>query len=182
MASYYKIGKISKPHGVKGQMQSQLVFDDEDILDEQEVFFLLLGTGYVPYFVTEFRMTASDKAIIAFEEVTNPEKANKLRDVEFYVPLDAIPEELRENDWDQIIGYKCIDKRDGEIGIIEDILEAPSQLLLSIKHKGKEVLIPLVDAFVDTIDDKAKTLYTNLPEGLLEVYTSTDSNQPDDAD
>ena len=51
-----------------------------------------------------------------------------------------------------------------------------------LNSEKKEVLIPLVDAFVDTIDDKAKTLYTNLPEGLLEVYTSTDSNQPDDAD
>jgi 16S rRNA processing protein RimM len=39
-------------------------------------------------------------------------------------------------------------------------------------YLGKEVLIPISRAIVLRADGATKTLHTNLPDGLLEIYTT----------
>jgi 16S rRNA processing protein RimM len=43
-------------------------------------------------------------------------------------------------------------------------------------YKSKEVLIPLIDEIVPKVDKKEKIVFTQLPEGLLEVYLEDDAN------
>ena len=41
---------------------------------------------------------------------------------------------------------------------------------MSIPFRGKEVILPLVEDFVQRIDEKEKKLYYNAPEGLIDLY------------
>jgi 16S rRNA processing protein RimM len=45
--------------------------------------------------------------------------------------------------------------------------------------KGTEVLIPLHENILLKFDRQAAVLYTMLPDGLLEVYTKTETEEDD---
>ena len=51
--------------------------------------------------------------------------------------------------------------------------------MFEIRHRGKDILIPYRNEVVLNIDSKSKQINVNLPEGLLEVYFSSDSSDED---
>jgi len=56
------------------------------------------------------------------------------------------------------------------IGIITEVLEYPHQAVLSINFRNKEILIPITDEIIVNVDRDKKHLYTNTPEGLIDLY------------
>ena len=68
------------------------------------------------------------------------------------------------------IGFRVLDTKIGDLGMIEDVIQTGSQWLAQIRVQGKEALIPLVEQTMVKTDLKKKILYTRLPDGLLEVY------------
>ncbi|MEM9720572.1 MAG: 16S rRNA processing protein RimM, partial [Bacteroidota bacterium] len=58
----------------------------------------------------------------------------------------------------------------GELGKVDDVVEAGHQDLIVMHYKHKEVLIPIVDAVLLKVDKTQKQVYTTLPKGLLETY------------
>jgi 16S rRNA processing protein RimM len=69
----------------------------------------------------------------------------------------------------QLIGYTIIDRIKGEIGIIEAIEDTTENILFVISYKNTELLIPVVEKFIEKIDDRRKAIITQLPVGLLEL-------------
>lgn len=59
-----------------------------------------------------------------------------------------------------------------EIGEIVEVIEQPLQVLCKIIYHGNEALIPIHEESLEKIDKKKKQVYVNLPDGLLEIYTS----------
>jgi len=70
---------------------------------------------------------------------------------------------------DDFTGFALFDKVLGPIGIVEGIEEYPNQLLIKTRYLGTEVLIPAVEAFITEIDEAKRTIYLQLPEGLLDI-------------
>ncbi|MBR2587830.1 MAG: 16S rRNA processing protein RimM [Bacilli bacterium] len=54
---------------------------------------------------------------------------------------------------------------DKYIGILDDIIQNPSQELFVIKNEGKRYLIPYVDEFIEKIDDD---IHLKLIKGLID--------------
>ena len=67
------------------------------------------------------------------------------------------------------ISYEIISERDGAIGVIEEVIEMPQQIMGIVNYQGKEVLIPLNDQFITGVDEEKKILEMELPEGLLDL-------------
>jgi 16S rRNA processing protein RimM len=70
----------------------------------------------------------------------------------------------------EIINFSVIDKKEGKIGIVEQVIDLPSNPLLQIIDGEKEVLVPLIPGLVTHVNRKEKILEINTPEGLLELY------------
>ncbi|RYD89602.1 MAG: hypothetical protein EOP50_17300 [Sphingobacteriales bacterium] len=112
-------------------------------------------------------------------------RAGESRRCSRHDPATRSPSALPELEQDQfyfheIIGYKVHDAEAGELGTVREIFAMPTQDLIAMDYNGTEVLIPIMDDIVEKADKETKTLYVNLPEGLLEVYTNPGA--PDDAD
>ena len=67
------------------------------------------------------------------------------------------------------VNFEIHDKILGKIGIIEEIIEYPQQEMAAIKFQEKEVLIPLNEQLILTIDAENKVIEMDLPDGLLEL-------------
>jgi 16S rRNA processing protein RimM len=48
----------------------------------------------------------------------------------------------------------------------------PQQTMASMVYQNKEVLFPINDQFVKSIDQAAKKILVELPDGLLAIYLS----------
>jgi 16S rRNA processing protein RimM len=163
-----QVGYFSKTHGVKGHL---ILKADRDFnTDDLKAIFIETATGKAPYFISELK-ESNNGLIIALEEVNAVEKAKTLLNKAVFIDALLLGEETGSPDW---TGFELIDKKFGTLGNINGISDNGHQVLLSIEYKGKEVILPLVDDFIEKIDEAGKKIFFNAPEGLINVYLEED--------
>ena len=167
---YFYLGKILKPHGFQGRVSVFLDTDDPDNYMETKVIYLDINGAPVPYFVDEIKIF-NNKATILFQDITTEEQAEKLLKKDMYLPLDELPK-LSGNKfyYHEIVGMAIIDEKNESIGVVSEVLEYSSQAIIQTFVQGKEVLIPISDEIIKTVDRQNQRLHIQLPEGLLEIY------------
>ncbi len=165
----FKIGKLIKPHGIKGEISFAF---DNDIFDRVNSDYLICKIDgiLVPFFVEEYRFKGSETALITFEDINTEEKAKKMSGVEVYFPRKYYEEDSEHIDysWNFFIGFSVVDKTAGNIGIIEEVDDKTLNTLFLIKNGEEDIIIPATEDFIEEVDPSKKILYVNLPEGLLE--------------
>ena len=81
----YKIGKIGKPHGVKGELT---LFFDDDVFDrvDADYLVLLIDGILVPFYMEEWRFKSGETALVKFEDIDTKEEASEIVGSEVYFP------------------------------------------------------------------------------------------------
>lgn len=180
----YLLGKLTKTHGLKGELAIWLDVDYPEDYEELDSVLLEIKGQLVPHFIEEIQIRAN-KSIIKFEDIDTIEEAQKLVNCDIYLPEDNLPE-LEDEDqfyYHEIIDFDVIDEEKGKLGKVLAVYTSDRQDLISMQYEGKEILIPIDDDIVKTVNREKKELYTHLPNGLLEVYLEENTSQePDDAD
>ncbi|MFD2520653.1 ribosome maturation factor RimM [Emticicia soli] len=180
----YLLGKITKTHGLKGELAIWLDVDYPEDYEELDSVLLEVKGQLVPHFVEEIQIRPN-KSIIKFEDIDTIEEAQKLVNCDIYLPDDNLPE-LEDDDqfyYHEIIDFDVIDEEKGKLGKVLAVYTSERQDLIAMQYEGKEILIPIDDDIVKTVNREKKELYTHLPNGLLEVYLEENTSQePDDAD
>ena len=177
----YQLGYIVRTHGVKGQVIAFFDVDYPEDYEELESVFLLINGRLVPFFIDAIDHQPNGRIILKFEDVNSIVEAEKLKNVQLYLPLDALPE-LEEDQFyfHEVIGYTVIDEQLGELGTIKEIYEMPYQDLMAMEYQGVEVLIPVQDELVLRADKETQKLFVNLPEGLVDLYLNPTAPDPDE--
>ena len=169
----FYLGKVVRPYGYKGNLAILLDVDSpEDYKELESVFLATTGSQeLIPFFIDQIQILHKGQARIKFDSVNTEEEAKRLSKSELYLPLDFLPELTGTKFYyHEIIGFDVIDSEKGNIGTVTSIMEA-SQELLEIKHPtNKEILIPITDAILKSIDRKNKTISISAPKGLIEMY------------
>lgn len=167
----YKIGKIGKPHGVKGELT---LFFDDDVFDRVEAEYLVLNIDgiLVPFYMDEWRFKTGETALIKFCDINTKEEASELTGCEVFFPKHLSDRGEDELTWDEIKGFSIIDENNGDsyIGRVTDIDTATVNTLLEVETKaGNTVLIPANENIIVEVDSKEKLIKVNLPEGLIDL-------------
>jgi 16S rRNA processing protein RimM len=172
----FNLGYISKTVGNKGELL--LIFDVDNVKPYQklESVFVEINKQLVPFFISAIELRGNG-AKVSFEGVDNTSKAEELTRTSLYLPLSFLPPlKGKKFYFHEVLGFKAIDKNFGEIGIIENVLDYPTQALFQIKKENLEILIPVKDDFIESIDRPAKTIHLNAPEGLIDIYLNPQKN------
>ena len=159
-----EIGYFSKTHGIKGHLI--LKSDSEFYFEEVKAFFIDTAGSKAPYFVSE-TTEGNYGLIILFEDINSIEKAKPLLGKKVFISSEFLAEESVNEDW---VGYELIDAGLGSLGTILEVNYTGHQLLVNINYKGKEIILPMVDDFIENIDDVAKKIFFKSPEGLIDIY------------
>jgi 16S rRNA processing protein RimM len=177
----FELGYVEKSHGLKGEVIVVLDVDYPEDYEDMESVFLDIKGKLVPFFVEQIQVRGG-KAIIKFEDIDTLPKAQALKGALLYLPLSEL-DELEEDQFyfHEITGFTIEDDKLGTLGIVTNIYELPMQEVVAMDYKGKEVLFPLNDEVVTKVDRQNQTIYTSLPDGLLDVYLD-DTAIPDDQD
>ncbi len=167
MANPIHIGKLGKPHGLKGEIHVIPTNDRYlDFLDDG-VYVLVRG---LPYRISSVRNAGG--IIVGFEGLPDRTAVESLRGLpialNYSEELALITEEDPFEEW---MGFIIEDQHTQiKYGPIIDIIELPTQLTAVIEQNGKEILIPLHEDLILGMDMDKRIIQMNLPEGLVELY------------
>ncbi len=161
------IGKIVKPHGIEGGMKIVLKdsFGGLD-LNQQFVFVNFEGLP-VPFWVTTFLSNGFQQVFI--ERIDTKEAAIPFAGKEVFVEGKIISSTTSQSSnpytW---VGYHLLDLTSNQKGKIIKIEEYPQQLMATVHIIGdEEILIPLHEDFLVSVDDLSTLITVKLPEGLF---------------
>lgn len=166
------IGFTKKPFGVKGELK--LAVDEKywTSLAAAKVVFLEIQGRQVPYFVETVRLESN--VYIKFDEVDAKETASKLSSKKLFMRAGEVKEDYIETDqlvYGKCEGFTIIDQVVGTVGVILRVEEFPQQEMAMLEYNGNEIMIPLNDQLIQSIDVEQKELQMTLPEGLLELFS-----------
>ena len=163
-------GKVTKTHGLKGEITIKLDVANPEDFAELRYVLVEEKQGLIPYFI-ENQKISGDKMFVQLQDVKTMEQAVVFLGKGVFLPNELLPE-LDDDDFyfKEIIGFTLIDEQKGEVGVISDVLEYPTQAVIQVMKDGKEILIPVHDDILQNVNKKAKTLTVNAPEGLIDMY------------
>lgn len=161
----YKIGRLGKAHGVKGEVSFQF---DDDVFDRTDADYLILDIDgiLVPFFMEEYRFRSDALALVKFCDVDTQERASELTGSNVYFRALAEDEEGMPS-LASLIGFDLVEAKDGiRVGTIATIDDSTANLLFELED-GR--LIPASDDLITDINIKERTIKMEIPEGLLEI-------------
>ena len=170
LENYFEIGRIIKPHGLKGALNIQFDVDDPAEYSEMESVLVENDSDLIPFFISTLQINGN-KGIIKLEEINAIDEANELKKCRLFLPIETLPK-LNDDQfyYHDVIGYTITDKIAGKLGAIKNIFTGGNQDLIEMSYKGKDILIPIADDIVGKADHQQKQLFVDLPDGLLDIY------------
>ncbi len=170
--SCYQLGYVIKAHGLKGDISIFIDADEPQAYRNLESVLILQDSQLVPFFISKIKLLGQ-KAILSLEDSHDIESAQLLKGAALYLPLTALPKLADDQFYfHEIIGFIVQDKNLGVIGPVTTVYDAGPQDLLAIEHQHKEVLLPINDETVISVNKDKKQIFVNMPNGLLDIYLS----------
>ncbi len=170
--AYYSdilLGRITKISGYEGAVAVKLERTFTENIPRLESVFLEIDGKPVPFFISEYEYSGADILKLKFEGYESIEKVSGF--IGCRVLLTTVPEKNNFGD-DSVsfTGYTVISVDSTLIGTISDLLKNPGQWLLVVKsEENREILIPLHEDFIVSIDHEKKILVMDIPDGLKDL-------------
>ena len=167
----FYLGKIVKKYSFKGEIIAKLDTDQPDIYENLDALFIDVSNRLIPYFVEKSQLHKSNLLRLKLEDVSSESDADALLKKDLYLPLALLPK-LEGNTFyfHEIIGFQVIDENFGPVGHITGVNDSTTQALFEIDHNGKEVLVPINDDIINSLDRTVKTVLVKTPPGLIDLY------------
>lgn len=162
----YKIGRLGKAHGIKGEVSFQF---DDDIFDRADADYLVLEIDgiLVPFFMEEYRFRNDTVCLVKFCDVDSQQRASELTGCEVYFPRALAEEADDERSLASLVGFDIVSASEGKvIGQIAAIDDSTINLLFELEDG---TLIPASDELIENIDAEKQRITMNIPEGLLDI-------------
>ena len=178
----YKIGRIGKPHGIKGELTMMV---EDDVFDrvEGDYLILLIDGILVPFFSEDYRFRSEQSALVKFCDIDTQERASELTGCDVFFPRSLSDSDDTDTlTWQEAIGYQVADDNSGKtLGTISYIDTSTANTLIELDNG---MLIPAAYEIIKDINTEQRLITMSLPEGLMEIWQqdNTNDDQRDDMD
>lgn len=166
----YKIGRIGKAHGVKGEVTIQLT---DDVFDRVDADYLVLDIDgiLVPFFIEEYRFRTDTLVLMKFDGIETQEQARELTGCDVFFPHALSDADSTDISLAQLPSMTLVDAATGkEVGTILSIDDSTMNVLFEVEAAdGTELLIPAAEDLIKEVDIEQKRVIMRVPEGLLEI-------------
>ena len=162
----YKIGRLGKAHGVKGEVSFQF---DDDIFDRVDADYLVLDIDgiLVPFFMEEYRFRSDSVCLVKFCNVDTQQRAQELTGCDVFFPRALAEEGDEMPSLSMLVGFKIVNNANGKtVGRIAAIDDSTANILFEMEDG---MLIPANDDLIEVIDAEQQQIKMNIPQGLLDI-------------
>ncbi|MCR5147338.1 MAG: ribosome maturation factor RimM [Eubacterium sp.] len=173
----FRIGVITKTHGIKGEVTVFPTTDDSERFNYLENCYIKTKNEYKPVTVTDNKFF-KNTVILKFDGIDSIEEAEKYIKCELYVDReDAVSLEEGEVYLADMIGMEVVLEDRSSLGTLKDYMETPAQLIFVVElseevkknhgDKISEIMIPDVPEFIKEVDVETGRMTVKLLKGML---------------
>ncbi|NPD91084.1 ribosome maturation factor RimM [Xylanibacter muris] len=164
--SVYKIGRLGKPHGIKGEISMQF---QDDVFDRTESEYLILKIDgiLVPFFMEEYRFRNDESVLMKFCDIDTQERAAQLTGCEVFFPRHLSDSTEKGMTWAETVGFALKDSTsDKVIGHIISVDDTTINILLELDNG---ILVPAAEELITAVDSENREITMTVPEGLADL-------------
>lgn len=175
-ADYVLIGKVTKAHGIKGELKMVAFSGELQSITQHNKLLLVSRQGKMsPLFDVVRARTGNKEAIVQLKGVTDRNSAEELCGLGILVSKDALPKLQGDEFYLHELEGLQVKTEDGAIlGKIDSFFYNGVQDILVINKGKDEILIPLIPGMITEQDENSLTIAP--PPGLL-TLNSGESKQ-----
>lgn len=165
-----QIARVLKSNGTEGEILIGFREISPEDLNQTEPVFITFDGLPVPFFIESFSRKGTNRALAHLTGVKNLQDAEELVGKDIFVKPDVIHEyENADNGLtvDDLIGWSLLDAEGKAVGEITDYEDIPGNTCLYVETKGGQVMVPLHEDLILSVDEDSKTISVNVPEGLI---------------
>jgi 16S rRNA processing protein RimM len=164
------MGKAVAVHGLQGELIVLHNLGKKTDLAGVEVLLVEQSDGSrIPYFIESAAARSEKELVLKLEAVSSREAAQGLLKKTIWMKQQDFQKHASGNAPISLLGFSMVEEGT-VLGMIEQVIEQPHQLLCTLYIQNKEVLIPLHEESLVKIDRRKKQVHVRLPDGLLEIY------------
>jgi 16S rRNA processing protein RimM len=158
------IGRILGPHGIKGEVEVEILTDFPERFD-------VLETAYLGEELQAVRLegcrTHGSRALLKLAGYESRDAAAKLCGLLLQVPIeDAVRLEDDEYYIYEIVGLEVTTTEGERLGRVAEVIETGSNDVYVVRDGDQEILIPALSDVVTGVDLDAGRIEVRLPKGL----------------
>ena len=170
MTEYFKIGKLVAASGLKGELILKHTLGKKTSLKGlQAIFIEEKKDSFIPWFIESARIKNDEEVYLKLDGIDVRETAARISQKEVWITETDFKKFAAKSAPISLLGYTVINNKE-PLGEILEVIEQSHQVLCRLEIKGKEVLIPLNESFLQKISHAKKQVMVELPDGLLEIY------------
>jgi len=164
------IGRVQKPHGVKGELKIELLTDHPDRFASLSRVFLTSPRGEERQCtVAAVRSGRDGKPLLLLTGYDSPEKARELNGWLVQIPEEeAVPLPEGQYYWFELIGMEVESESGERLGRIVDIFPTGSNDVYVMQAGQREIYLPATKEVIRQVDRTAKRMVIHVMEGLLD--------------
>ena len=162
---FLAVAKIFKPHGLRGEVSTQLLTDFPERLVHAKMVYI--GDVYQPYQINTIRKT-NKQYLISFVDHDYRNMVEDLRNKIIYIKSSEVPS-LSEGEYyhHDLIGIQVLTGEGELIGELCEIINTGANDVYVIKPADpdeKDILIPAIKSVVLSVDIEKGEMVVALPE------------------
>lgn len=166
--SFVEIGRIGKPHGIRGEVRIRLHWEASESLQHTDRVLVVKADGSHRELMLQSVRGSSAALIARFAGVDTRDDAEALRGATVSVARDVLPPlEPGEYYLCDLVGAEVVGPH-GVVGTVAEVRIHPSVDSMIIRTAdGRMLEQPIADAWVERVDTEAGRVELSSTEGLL---------------
>lgn len=177
----FLLGYVAKKFGYKGEVILKLDVDNPSDYAQLDSVLINMKGRLVPFFIESSQMNPNGSLRVKFEDVSDENMVAKLLGSELYLPVSVLPKlSGKAFYYHEIIGFELIDENYGPAGIVKGVMDQTVQDIILAEKDAKELMVPITDEILLSIDREGKKIHVKAPEGLIEMYLEASEDKEED--
>ena len=165
----FPIGRVVKPHGVKGKVKVEYYGQDLQELSLYREIFIEDERGRPEAYEVLEALAQPPRFILQLKGIEKIEEAESLAGKEIFVKREALLElEEGEYYWVDILGVEVETREGKRIGKVKEIFPTGANDVYVVEGKRGEILLPATEEVIQSIDIKKRVMKVVRKEGLWE--------------
>ena len=165
-----RVGVITSPHGIKGEVKVFPTTDDAKRFKELKKVILDTGKEYIPMEIEHVKFF-KNMVILKFKGYDNINEIEKYKSRDLLITreqaVDLAPDEYFITD---LIGLAVVSDQGVELGTLKDVLETGANDVYVVAMKdGKELMLPAIGDCILNVDLEQGRMEVHVLEGLMDL-------------
>ncbi len=165
------VGRVRKPHGLKGELAIFPLTDDPDAVFTvgRRLHLVTLGGEVVGEVTLAAARGYHREWLLLLRDHASRDAVEGYRQHFLAVDRDVLPP-LEEGEvyQQELVGFAVRDESGEPLGIVSAVYELPAGLTIEVQGPKREFLLPFRGEYVTETDTTGRRLLVRVPDGLLD--------------